>query len=317
MVLPHNDPDPDAIASALGLKALVQHRLGIEVDLVYRGIIGRAENQAMVRYLGYPLRPLVDADLNGTAAIALVDTQPGAGNNVLPPGRPVAIVLDHHFRRKETAGARFDDVRPDVGATSTMVAEYVRAAGIEPDRVLSTALLYGIKTDTMGLSWGAYPGDVASYFFLLPRADLAVLAQIERAQVPAAYFEHLVATVQAARIYDHRVLVSYLGEVSYPGQAAEMADLLLRLQGIVWVICLGVYKDEMMLSVRTLSPQGGAERLLLSMVREQGTAGGHGSIAGGQVPLRECDPAHVASELVARALGVLEVSPDEHPRTLV
>ena len=87
LILPHSDPDPDAIASALGLKALVQHRLGTEVDLVYRGIIGRAENQAMVRYLGYPLRPLVDADLRGAAAVALIDTQPGSGNNVLPPGR--------------------------------------------------------------------------------------------------------------------------------------------------------------------------------------------------------------------------------------
>ena len=111
--------------------------------------------------------------------------------------------------------------------------------------------------------------------------------------------------------------VSYLGGMSYPSQAAEMADLMLRLQGIVWVICLGVYKDEMMLSVRTLSSQGGAELLLLSIVLGQGTAGGHGSIAGGQVPLRKRDPAAVADELIARAQEALGIPSDERPRTLV
>ena len=83
LILPHNDPDPDAIASAVALRYLLAERLGMESKIGYQGIIGRAENRMLVRYLSQPLRPLTDADLAGKVSIALVDTQPGAGNNAL------------------------------------------------------------------------------------------------------------------------------------------------------------------------------------------------------------------------------------------
>ncbi|HSJ53993.1 MAG TPA: hypothetical protein VLC52_09625, partial [Anaerolineae bacterium] len=63
LILPHNDPDPDAIASALALGYLLAERAGLEITIAYRGIIGRAENKALMRYLGRPLRRLVAADL--------------------------------------------------------------------------------------------------------------------------------------------------------------------------------------------------------------------------------------------------------------
>ena len=85
--------------------------------MVYAGFIGRAENKAMVRYLGRPLKQLAAAGLRGAAHVALVDTQPGAGNNPLPRGRMPTIVVDHHAWREETLSAAFWDVRTDLGAT--------------------------------------------------------------------------------------------------------------------------------------------------------------------------------------------------------
>lgn len=85
LILPHNDPDPDAIASALGLRYLLSQRLGLEAQVAYQGIIGRAENKTLVRYLGRPLRQLAEADLRRATHLILVDTQPGTGNN--PPAR--------------------------------------------------------------------------------------------------------------------------------------------------------------------------------------------------------------------------------------
>jgi nanoRNase/pAp phosphatase (c-di-AMP/oligoRNAs hydrolase) len=169
LILPHNDPDPDAIASALALRHLLAEKLGVEGHVVYRGIIGRAENRALVRYLGHPLRRLTGTDLRQSAPIALVDTQPGAGNNALPPRSTAAIVFDHHPWREGTAAATFADVRPNLGATSTILTEYLQAAEIEPAPPLATALFYGVKTDTMGLSRAASPADVAAYFYLQPR----------------------------------------------------------------------------------------------------------------------------------------------------
>jgi nanoRNase/pAp phosphatase (c-di-AMP/oligoRNAs hydrolase) len=172
LILPHNDPDPDAIASAVALRHLLAEKLGVEGYIVYRGIIGRAENKALVRYLDHPLHRLANSDLRQSVPIALVDTQPGAGNNALPHGSEAAIVLDHHTWREATAKARFADVRPELGATSTILMQYLENAGIEPSPQLATALFYGIKTDTMGLGRGAGPDDVAAYFHLQPRIDV-------------------------------------------------------------------------------------------------------------------------------------------------
>ncbi len=316
LILPHNDPDPDAIASALALRHLLAERLGLESDIAYKGLIGRAENKMLVRYLGHPLRRLRGSDLRRSATVALIDTQPGAGNNALPPRFTVAIVIDHHPWREATAAAGFAEVRSDVGATSTILTEYLQATGIEPAQPLVTALFYGIKTDTMGLGRGASPADAAAYFYLQPRIDIEALVEIERAQVPAEYFKRLNATVQAARVCDG-VVISYVGPMGYPDLAAEMADLLLRLEGTRWVICTGVYKNVLNLAVRTRSRRGGSELLVQEIVGDRGTAGGHGTMAGGDVPLQGEDPEQLALQLGRRALRYLKVAPEVVSKPLI
>jgi len=316
VILPHNDPDPDAIASAVALRTLLQRACGVESQLAYKGIIGRAENKALVRYLDRPLRRLKGSDLNTSVPIALVDTQPGAGNNALPRGIRAMLVFDHHPRREATALAAFAEIRSDVGATSTILTEYLRAAGFEPDARLATALFYGIKTDTMGLARGTSPADVAAYFYLQPRIDVEALAQIENAQVPAEYFQKMVTALQTARLYDG-VLVSYLGEMHRPDLAAEMADILLRLEGAQWVVCMGVYEKEFILNVRTRSRKGGAGYLVQAVVGEHGTAGGHGTMAAGHVPLRGQDPASLVAYLSRQVLHYLHVPEGGEGRSLL
>ncbi|MCB0205522.1 MAG: DHH family phosphoesterase [Anaerolineae bacterium] len=310
LILPHNDPDPDAIASAFGLKKLLmQRRTNSSVQIAFQGIIGRAENKALVRYLGRPLRPLTTATLQHATCIALVDTQPGTGNNPLPADVTPHIVLDHHVWRDETTAAAFYDVRPGFGSTSTIVAEYLYAAGIVPNQMLATALFYGIKTDTMGLVRGATPADVEMFHTLQALTDLNALDEIQRAQVPASYFKGLVTAFQAARIRGP-LLTTYLGAMSYPDQAAEIADTLLRLQGTTWVICVGYYEDELIISVRSRARSGGAGQLVRAVVGDLGMAGGHGTMAAGHVPLNGVDPARLAETLEQRALKLLDL--DSH-----
>jgi nanoRNase/pAp phosphatase (c-di-AMP/oligoRNAs hydrolase) len=310
LILPHNDPDPDAIASAVALCYLLVEKLGIESRIAYRGIMGRAENKALVRYLDHPLQRLTGADLNQSSAIALVDTQPGTGNNPLPTKSLAAIVLDHHPWREATANAIFADVRPEVGSTSTILNEYLRAADIEPSRTLATALFYGIKTDTLGLVRGASPADVAAYFYLQSLVDVEALVAIERAQVPIEYFQRLDAVLHSAQVHDS-VVTSFVGPMGRPDLAAEMADLLLRLNGMQWAICIGIHRNVLILSVRTQGGKPGAGQLAQAIVGEQGTAGGHGTMAGGQVPLRGADPEQLAQELVRRALQRLRVPAED------
>jgi nanoRNase/pAp phosphatase (c-di-AMP/oligoRNAs hydrolase) len=316
LILPHNNPDPDAIASAVALRHLLMQVLNVESEIAYHGIVGRAENRALVRYLGQPLRPLTEADLSGQPSIALVDTQPGAGNNALPAGSEVTLVIDHHTWQEQTAMAAYADLRSEAGATSTILTEYLQAAGLEPEAPLATALFYGIKTDTRGLSRGAGPADTAAYLFLQPLVDTQALAQIEYAQVPASYFRSFDATLRAARVYDG-VVFAYVGLMAYPDMTAEMARLLLRLEESRWVVCMGVHQDLLILSVRTQSPAGEADELVQAIVGDEGTAGGHGPMAGGQIPLKGRDPEEVVQLLRQRALRVLQIPPDVRGERLV
>jgi nanoRNase/pAp phosphatase (c-di-AMP/oligoRNAs hydrolase) len=259
-----------------------------------------------VRYLGHPLRYLTAKDLSDKTPIALVDTQPGMGNHALPADRGPAIVIDHHPWRKETASAAFADVRPDLGATSTILAGYLETAGIDPVPTLATALFYGIKTDTLGLVRSASPADVEAYFRLQPHIDFSALVEIESAQVPADYFRRLDAALHRARVYGE-VVISYVGPMQRPDLAAEMADLLLRLQGVRWAICMGRYDKELVLAVRSRAGRVGAGKLVQAIVPSHGLAGGHGVMAAGQVALRGEDPEQLAHELAQRALAYLNI----------
>jgi len=319
LILPHNDPDPDAIASAVVLRYLLEQTTDIKVRLAYRGIIGRAENRALVRYLDHPLQQLADEELASKMILALVDTQPGTGNNPWLPEMRVAIVLDHHpWRRasRSAAAVGFADIRPDVGATATILLDYLRLARLNLPSKLATALFYGIKADTRGLSRNVSSADANAYFYLQPRIEVEALAEIERAQVPAAYFKSFATTLETTQVYGD-LAISYVGVMEYPDLAAEIADLLLRLEHIAWVICIGVYQATIMLAVRTPNPWSDAGTLAQAVVGQEGTAGGHNTMAGGQIPLKGSDPDDVARELSQRARQYLGFHQELMGRTLI
>ncbi len=316
LILTHNDPDPDAISSAVALRYLLVKRQNAQIKIAYRGIIGRAENKALVQYLDHPLQQFTRADLTPPVAVALVDTQPGAGNSPLRQPTDVTVVIDHHFWHPDTAASRFADVRPDVGATSTILTEYIRSAGADLPVSIATALFYGIKTDTMGLGRSGAKADIEAYAFLVPRSDSRALFEIERAQVPADYFKSLVDTVQATRIY-RDVLIAFVGRMKYPDLAAEIADWLLRMEGIQWVICFGAHKENLNIAIRTRNLRGGAVDLALAVVGNNGTAGGHGSMAGGQIYLNGRDPELLAHQINQAVLAYFNISPEETSRSLL
>lgn len=315
LIVPHNHPDPDAIASALACQALVTKHVGAEATIAYRGAIGRAENRALIRYLDYPLKRLTTADLKAASHLVLVDTQPDAGNCPLPADTLPTVVFDHHPLRTAYRAVTYADIRPQVGATSSLLVEYLRAANVAVESTLATALFYGIKTDTQGLERGTSDCDRAAFGYLGPQVDLAAIFKIEHAPMPGDYFNTLTFALQSARCYNH-VVVSYLGAMSYPDLAANIADFFMRRQGSRWVFCAGIHKEHLYLSVRT-SYQQGAGRLIQSVVGARGSAGGHGSMAGAQIPLNGETPDALIDELCRHFLEQLNVPADHCGEPLV
>lgn len=306
LIVTHDDPDPDSIASALALAYLLEQRQGMSTTLAYGGIIGRAENKAMVRLLSIQLTPFSELDPGRYDAVALVDTLPGAGNVTLAPVLTPTVTIDHHSdAHSDLEGVPFVDLRAACGATSTMLTGYLRAAGVVPDQRTATALFYGIKSDTMGLARSAGEADVDAYLYLLPLSDTKVLAQIEQAQVPLAYFRAFERALERTFIYDE-VVVCDLGAMDWPDLAAEMADFLLRWEGARWIICTGLYGDEVVISVRTNDIEASAGRVVQAVVEGLGTGGGHSLMAGGRVPLDGESPRDLVRRLRRRFLRRLE-----------
>lgn len=286
LIMVHDNPDPDALASALGFKYLLQSVWKISSLISYGGIIGRAENRAMIKLLDIEIVPFPKVRLKEFTTVALIDTQPGSGNNSLPPARMPDIVIDHHIPVYEKSRrAAFSDIRADYGSTSTIITEYLSSAGIlGGDRKVATALLYGIKSDTRDLGRETGAKDVASYLGLFPRVMFKVLSRIEHPKLSRSYFGVISRAVDRALVFEDAVITD-LGNVESADNLAEMADFLIRAEDTRWALCLGEYDNSLYFSLRTTISKANAGLLARRLTRRNGSGGGHCMIAGGRIPV--------------------------------
>ncbi len=281
IVLTHDNPDPDSVSSAVTLAYIVKNKYKIPASVKYGGIVGRAENRAMIRVLGLRVTPLSDADFKPGVDFALVDMQPGTGNSSFPRKRKPVIVIDHHVLRKTTK-ADFIDVRTNYGATATILTEYLLESGLEIPSQLATALSYGISSETQDLGREAGEKDIQAYLTLFPKSNKKLLASIEHPRLPRDFFITLNRALHHSFVYKNAVTTS-LGEIENPDFVALIADFMLRGERISWSLCLGRYKGKIIVSIRTTNVKGEAGRFLRRLIGKRGSAGGHGMIAGGQI----------------------------------
>ncbi|MBI3251842.1 MAG: DHH family phosphoesterase [Candidatus Omnitrophica bacterium] len=282
VVLTHDNPDPDSVSSAVTLAYIVKHKFKVPAVVKYGGIVGRAENRAMIRLLRLRISPLQEADFRPGVDFAMVDMQPRTGNSSFPKNRRPVIVIDHHPARRTTR-ADFIDIRTEYGATATILTEYLLESGLEIPSQLATALSYGISSETQDLGREARETDIQAYLALFPKSQKKLLANIVHPRLPRDYFITLNRALHHTRLYKNAVAAT-LGEVNNPDFVPFIADFILRCERASWAICLGRYKDRLVVSIRTTNSKGDAGNFLRRLIGKKGTAGGHGMIAGGQIP---------------------------------
>jgi nanoRNase/pAp phosphatase (c-di-AMP/oligoRNAs hydrolase) len=309
VILPHDNPDPDSLASAAALKFLAATLVKRESHIALGGIVGRAENRAMLTYLNITLVPVSEVRFGGDTQVVLVDTQPGRSNNSLPDGIVPVAVIDHHPAYDTYPGVSFLDLRDQYGATSTIVTEYLEESKLVPEPKIATALFYGIVAETQDLGREATAADIEAAHFLYPYTNKRRLAKIENARVPREYFRVFREGIERATLYD-RVVVSMLGEVQYPDMVAELADFLLRLDQVEWAAAIGTFGTCLHVSIRTTDRDVNAGDVLQRVLGSR-SAGGHDMIAGGRLSVGDDPAAHerVAAMVRDRLLGALGVDP--------
>jgi nanoRNase/pAp phosphatase (c-di-AMP/oligoRNAs hydrolase) len=279
----HDNPDPDALASCLALQTLMRQKLDINPHIAIGGILGRAENRALTLELEINLYPIDLLEHQHWDGIIMVDAQPGAGNTNLPSNMSITAVIDHHPHRLELA-APFVDIRPEYGASGTIMVEYLMAQGVKWDTRLATALFYAIRSETQDLGSSICEADRRAHFALFDAVDWDLLHRITHAKIPGDYFGLFQRGISMARLYGN-VLVTDLGEIPAPDAVAEMADFLLRHETVIRTLVLGRYEDQIVFSLRFARSDLDAGIVASSMARNLGTGGGHDQAAGGRILL--------------------------------
>jgi nanoRNase/pAp phosphatase (c-di-AMP/oligoRNAs hydrolase) len=279
-ILLQHDPDPDAIGSGLALRELLG-RNRPTTPIVTFGEVTRPENLAMIRLLDIQIDRISHEDLHkDDAALVLVDVQPPYFDR--PLGR-VDVVVDHHPKRVAFR-ARFADLRTNYGATSTIFTEYLRAVDMEPSQRLATALLYGIKTDTLFLERGSNLADLSAFTYLYRFANKAMIARIERPALPREDLEALGRALSRLQL-EKGVAVIHMGEINREDVIPQMAEFCLQIEGVEWGVVSGLVKDRVVISVRNVGYVKSAGEIMKRLFDDIGSAGGHRAMAKAVIPL--------------------------------
>jgi len=281
-VLAHDNPDPDAIAAAVALCRIAES-VGVDAEPCYFGEISHQENRAFVNLLELELTRLDPEEEREFDAVALVDHSAPGVNDQLDPETSVSVVVDHH-PPKDEVDAPFVDIREDVGATSTILTQYLEHFDVPLERDIATALLYGIRIDTKDFKREITQQDFEAAARLLPAVDTSVLERIESPSVSADTFEVLARGIRNREL-DGSVLASCVGSIADRDALAQTADRLLDLQGVTVTFVYGFMDGTVYASARGRRSDVDLGKVLRAGFGEMGSAGGHADMAGAQIPL--------------------------------
>lgn len=274
----HNFPDPDAISSAFGLQKLLA-AYGIRSKLCYDGKIDKLSTSKMLDtfHIDMSSYESLVADMKESDRIICVDTQKHAGNVTDFIGDEVACI-DHHptFVPMEY---QYQDIRI-TGACASLIGEYYSLAGIVPDRDVATALLYGIKMDTLNLTRGVTMLDIEMLGFLFPHCDPDTLADLERNNMEFTDLKAYGAAIENIELYD-KIGITYVPFSCPDALIAILSDFVLTLIEVEVAIVASFREDGIKLSVRSEDADIHAGDLLHKALMGIGNGGGHATMGGG------------------------------------
>jgi len=278
------DADPDAMASAIALKRLLWHKVQ-SVNIAHFNEIVRLDNAAMVRLLKIPLVKLQQVDSKDFSKTLLVDSQPH--HHEAFGDFNYDAVIDHHPITM-AVDAPFVDIRPNYGATATMMTEYLRSVKIRPSKSLATALLYAIRVDTHNFELQALEEDVKAFRYLFPLANMNLLRKIEMSDMGVKDLKYFQQALESKRIIKGKIF-SHLDHVHSADILVLVADFFMRCHEVGWTIVSGVYNKNLVVVIRNDGFRKNAGTWAIKAFGKLGSAGGHRAMARAEIPLANLD----------------------------
>ena len=271
--------DPDAMASAMALKRLLWRQVSA-ATICHVNTISRPDNLAMIRMLRLSLLPIQKVNPKDFTRFAILDSQPSHHENF--DGLNFDVIIDHHPHTDVQAS--FCDIRPEYGATSTIMTQYLRAAKIKPSMHLATGLYYGIKTDTRDFQRKAVMDDVNAFQFLFRFVNLNMASRIEQAEISLDSLKYYRKALEVMRVRKKRIH-AHLGAVTNAEVCVSIADFFMRVHDIAWTVVSGTYQGKLIIIVRNDGIRKDAGKVLTNGLGHLGQAGGHKVMARAEVPL--------------------------------
>jgi len=277
-----DDPDPDAMSSAIALRTLLGRNKQTTPIFAFKPVT-RPENLTMMHMLEIEIALAASEELASFSRIAMVDVEPPYFGDKLPRAD---IVIDHH-QGYPSGTAAFEDIRIGYGATATIMTEYLICANERISERLATALLYGIRSDTLSLSRRVTDADLGAFTHLYPLANYAMLRQIDRPELPVSFARMLSRAMRRFVVRDGLVVL-HLGQVERDDLIVQMADFCLQFEGVEWVAVAGKLGGSLVIAVRNHGfGRANAGEVVKRLFNDIGSAGGHRNMAKAVVPLRK------------------------------
>ncbi len=281
-ILTHDNPEPDSIASATALQAIAA-AFDVEADILYAGDVGHQENRAFVNLLGIDLLSRSDApDLSAYDTVAAVDLAKAGGDDV-DFGVDLDVYIDHAETDVEI-DARFVDVRTNVSSTSTILTKYLQEFDLSPSEAVATALLYGIRAETLDFKRDTTPADLTAAAYLHPFANHDTLEQVESPSMSPETLDVLAEAIQNRQVQGSHLFTT-AGFIRDREALTQAAQHLLNLEGITTTAVFGIAEDRIFLAARSKDIRLDIGNVLQEAFSEMGDAAGHSTQGSVEIPL--------------------------------
>ncbi|AQL44468.1 phosphoesterase [Halorientalis sp. IM1011] len=279
----HDNPDPDSIASALALELLADAWGVPEIEIVYGGSITHQQNRAFVNLLDLDLKQLENTDLDAFDRIAFVDHSIPGVNNSVPSSTTVDVVIDHHDF-PEPPDAEYVDLRDRCGATASILVGYLTGSDVPISEPVASALLFAIHRERLDYVRHPTADEYQAALTVFRQADVPLVEEMYGSSFTPAMLDAIGEAIRSRTIRGSS-LVGIVGRTNEGGAIPQAADFLLNLEGITTVLVFGLVDGTVRLSARSIDSRVDIADTLRDAFADVGQVGGHGDMAGGQIPL--------------------------------